>query len=131
MEWKVIGLSALINAVLTTLLSIYMLPFIFAGPLIGGFLAAYLSQGYEDYALMDKKDGAVLGAVSGLLGGFIITLFFILGFGTIGVVIKSVIGNIGNNPIILAYIILQLSVIMSFIFGLLGGIVGIFVKDNM
>ena len=131
MEWKVIGLSAFINAVLTTLLSIYMLPFIFAGPLIGGFLAAYLSQGYEDYALMDKKDGAVLGAVSGLLGGFIITLFFILGFGTIGVVIKSVIGNIGNNPIILAYIILQLSVIMSFIFGLLGGIVGIFVKDNM
>ena len=131
MEWKVIGLSAFINAVLTTLLSIYMLPFIFAGSLIGGFLAAYLSQGYEDYALMDKKDGAVLGAVSGLLGGFIITLFFILGFGTIGVVIKSVIGNIGNNPIILAYIILQLSVIMSFIFGLLGGIVGIFVKDNM
>jgi hypothetical protein len=131
MEWKVIGLSAFINAVLTTLLSIYMLPFIFAGPFIGGFLAAYLSRGYEDNAIMDKKDGAVLGAVSGLLGGFIITLFFILGFGTIGVVIKSVIGNIGNNPIILAYIILQLSVIMSFIFGLFGGIVGVFVKDNM
>jgi hypothetical protein len=128
MEWKVIGLSAFINAVLTTLLSIYMLPFIFAGPFIGGFLAAYLSRGYDDNAIMDKKDGAVLGAVSGLLGGFIITLFFILGFGTIGVVIKSV---IGNNPIILAYIILQLSVIMSFIFGLFGGIVGVFVKDNM
>jgi hypothetical protein len=130
MEWKVIGLSAVINAVLTTLLSIYILPLIFAGPLIGGFLAAYLSRGYEDYAIMDKKDGAVLGAVSGLLGGFIITLFFILGFGTFDAIINPVIGNLSNNLIILDYIILQLSVLVSFIFGLIGGIVGVLIKDN-
>jgi hypothetical protein len=128
MEWKIIGFSAVINAFLTTFLSIVFLPLIFIGPLTGGLLAAFLSRGYEDYNLMDEKDGAVIGAVSGLLGGFIMALIFILGFGNVNTLIKVFIGNAGNNTLLLNYIILQLSIIMSFIFGLIGGVIGVFIK---
>jgi hypothetical protein len=126
MEWKIIGLSAVINAVLTILLSIVFFPLFFIGPLIGGFLAAYLSKGYEDYDVMDEKDGAIVGAVCGLMGGFIIALFLILEIGTVSMFLKPL---IGDNTLIIGYIILQLSVLISFVLGLVGGVIGVYVKN--
>ena len=128
MEWKVIGLSAVVNAVLTILLSIMVFPLFFVGPFIGGFLAAYLSKGYEDYDIMDEKDGAVVGALSGLIGGLIIALFIIFGFGMIDALIKTFIGNTGSSVLILGYIVIQLSVLMSFVLGLIGGVIGVYIK---
>ena len=132
MNWKIIGLSALVNTILTIILSLIFFPLFFLGPLTGGFLASYLSKGYEDYDTMDEKDGAVVGAVSGLIGGIIIGLLFILGFGDISAitgVISTKIGVLTDHiTLITGYLIFQFSVFISFVLGLVGGIVGVAVK---
>jgi hypothetical protein len=132
-EWKIIGLSGLINAALTTLLIIIFFPLFFLGPLTGGFLASYLSHGYEDYDKMDLKDGFILGAISGIIGGLIITLLLILGFGAISTIIELISPKIGilsgANTLIAAYVIFQLSVIISTILGAIGGTIGVMVKE--
>jgi hypothetical protein len=132
MDWKIIGLSALINAFITMVLSLLFFPLFFLGPLIGGFFASYLSKGFEDYDNMDEKDGAVVGAISGLIGGIIISVLFILGIGDISAITGLILTNIGvltgHITLITGYIIFQFSVIISFVLGLVGGIMGIAVK---
>ena len=132
MEWKIIGLSALINAVLTVILSLIFFPLSLLGPLTGGFLVSYLSRGYEEYYdKIDEKDGAVLGAISGLLGGLIVGLLFILGFGGISAVIgliSSKLGTIAGNNIVLGYTLIELSIVVSCVLGSIGGIIGVIVK---
>jgi hypothetical protein len=128
MDLKTIGIGALVNAALTCVLSLIFFPLFFIGPIFGGFLASYLSEGYEIYDKMDKKDGAIVGAISGLIGGLLIGLIF-LGFGDINTTLSAKIGGICNNTLILGYIIIQLSLIVSFILGLIGGIIGVIVKE--
>ncbi|MDD1763141.1 MAG: DUF5518 domain-containing protein [Methanobacteriaceae archaeon] len=131
MDWKLIGISGLINAALTVVLSLIFLPLFFLGPLTGGFLASYLSKGYEDYKKMDKVDGAVVGAFSGIIGGLIIGLLSLLGFGAISAnvgLISSQIGEIVGSTYINIYIIFQLSVGISFVLGIVGGVIGVIVK---
>ena len=125
MDWKIIGISSLVNAALTIILSWIFLPLFVLGPLTGGFLASYLSKGFEDYAEMDAKDGAVVGAISGIIGGLIIGLLLILGWGNMG----PITGLIGiDSFIIRGYLIIQLSVIISLVLGLVGGVLGVIVK---
>ncbi|MBP2045229.1 DUF5518 domain-containing protein [Methanobacterium aggregans] len=122
---KIIGVGALVNAALTIILSRIFFPLLVLGPLTGGFLSSYHSRGYEDYDKMDKKDGMVVGAISGLIGGLITGLLFILGIGDI----TSILGVISTgNTLLNAYIIIQLSLIMSFVLGLVGGFLGVIVK---
>jgi hypothetical protein len=131
MDWKLIGICGLINAALTVVLSLIFLPLFFLGPLTGGFLASYLSKGYEDYEKMDKVDGAVVGAFSGIIGGLIIGLLSILGFGAISAnvgLISSPIGEIAGSTYINIYIIFQLSVGISLVLGIVGGVIGVIVK---
>lgn len=128
MDWKIIGLGALVNGVLTVVLSLIFFPISFLGPIIGGFIASYLTERFEDYDTMDEKDGAVVGAISGFIGALITTLFFILGFGDISA-ITGLTSSFGIENILLkGYIILQLSVIIGVILGLVGGVIGVFVK---
>ena len=126
MDWKIIGLGALVNAALTIILSWIFLPLFVLGPLTGGFLASYLGKGFEDYEEMDAKDGAVLGTMSGIIGGLIIGLLFILGLGDISA-LTGLMEGVGSF-IITAYIIIQLSVIISLVLGLIGGVLGVLVK---
>ena len=125
MNWKLIGMTAVINAAITILLTIIYLPLSIIGPLIGGFLASYFSSGYEDYGVIDLKDGAVLGAFSGLIGGLILTVLFMI-FGSLNPFLE---GFIGSNTILVGYAILQITVISSFILGLFGGIIGVLCKN--
>lgn len=81
---------------------------------------------------MDEKDGAVLGAVSGLIGGLIIALLLILGFGPISAIIGifTKIGvMMGDNTLIVGYIILQITLVMNFVLGIIGGVIGVIVKN--
>jgi hypothetical protein len=130
MDWKIIGLGALINTVLTITLSYILFPLIFIGPIIGGFLSSYPSKGFEDYDKIDIKDGAVIGAISGLIGGLIISLLFILGFGNIGTLIGSVSTNMEliTGSVIRGLIILNVTVDLSLILGLIGGVIGVVIK---
>lgn len=128
-DWKIIGLSGLFNAALTITLIVIFFPLFFLGPLTGGFLASYFSQGYEDYAKMDLKDGAVIGIISGIIGGLIITLIVIICFEAINTLINLISLNIGIIPgadaVVAAYIIFQLSIIISTILGAIGGLIGV------
>lgn len=126
MDWKTIGIGAIVNAVLTIILSWIFLPLFFLGPIAGGFITSYLSKGFEDYEVMDEKDGAVVGTMSGIIGGILIGLLLILGLGDISA-FTTLIGETGIF-IISAYVIIQLSVIVSLVLGLCGGILGVIVK---
>lgn len=126
MDWKNIGIGAVVNAALAIILSWILSPLFFLGPLLGGFLASYLGKGFEDYEQMDAKDGAVLGTMSGILGGLIIGLLLIMGLGDKSV-LTGLIEQTGSF-IISAYIIIQLSVIISLLLGLVGGVLGVMVK---
>ncbi len=132
MDWKTIGIGALINAALTIILSMIYAPLLFLGPLIGGFFSSYPSQGFEDYAKMDKVDGAVVGAISGIIGGILIALLSILGLGAINEFIGLIFSQIGSvTPVVITwYVIFQLSVGMSLVLGLVGGVLGVIVKGS-
>mgnify|MGYP007111628105 CR=1 FL=1 len=125
MNWKLVGVGALINAAITVLLTVIYLPLSFIGPIAGGFIVSYFSQGYEDYSGVDWKDGAVLGAISGLIGGLILTLLFIW-LGTFNITLEAF---TGTNTTLMAYAILQVTIIASFILGLIGGIGGVAFKN--
>ena len=122
MDWKIIGISALINAAITSVLSLIFFPLAFLGPLLGGFLASYPSEGFEDYEEMDEKDGAVVGAISGIIGGLIIAVIYILGFGNI----NSIPGL--DNIITAGYVVIQLAIVISLVLSLIGGVIGVVVK---
>ena len=130
MDLKIIGLGALINIILTTLLSLFYFPLFFLGPLIGGFLSSYLTEGFENYDKMDEKDGAVVGAISGLIGGIIIALLYIVSSGDI----NSILGlsaklGIITGSIITGLVIVNISATISLILGLIGGVIGVFIKN--
>jgi len=133
MDWKIIGISALANAALTVVLSFIYLPLLLLGPLIGGFLSSYFSKGFEDYAKMDKVDGAVVGAISGIIGGVLISLISVLGFGAISQIMELIYSQIAGIPgglVLSGYIIFQIAVIFSLVLGLIGGVVGVVAKGN-
>lgn len=131
MNWKIIGITGLVNAALTIPLSLIAFPLLVLGPLFGGFLASYLSTGYEEYVKMDKKDGAVMGSFSGIIGGLIIALVSILGFGAISNMAGSISNQMGDGVVLTVYLIFQLTLIISFILGLVGGVIGVMVKDRI
>lgn len=131
MNWKIIGITGLVNAALTIPLSLIAFPLLVLGPLFGGFLASYLSTGYEEYVKMDKKDGAVMGSFSGIIGGLIIALVSILGFGAISNMAGSISNQMGDAVVLTVYLIFQLTLIISFILGLVGGVIGVMVKDRI
>ena len=129
MDLKIIGLGALINIILTTLLSLFYFPLFFLGPLIGGFLSSYFTEGFENYDKMDEKDGAVVGAISGLIGGIVIALLYIIGFGALNTVLglSAKLGIIGAS-IIASLIIINISTTVSLLLGLVGGVLGVVIK---
>ncbi len=129
-DWRIIGLSGLVSAVLSFVLSLFYFPLFILGPFIGGFLASYFSKSYEDYTGMDWKDGAVMGVFSGIIGGLILSLLLIFGTGVINNVIGLISARMGAivDIVLAGYVIFQLSVIFNIIFGVLGGVVGVMVK---
>lgn len=131
-DWKVICLFGLFNGVLAFILSLIYFPLIVLGPFIGGFLASYFSKSYEDYAAMDLSDGAVVGVISGIIGGLILTVLLIWGMGAVSYFTGLISTGTKLTGIILAgYIVFQLSVILSMVVGVVGGIVGFIVKNKL
>jgi hypothetical protein len=131
MDWKNIGLGALINIVLTVPILIFFYPLFFLGPLIGGFLSSYLTEGYENYDKIDVKDGAVIGAISGLIGGLIIAFLFIIGYGAINTILGLISIKLGviAGIIIASLAIINISTDISLLLGLVGGIIGVIIKE--
>lgn len=131
MDWKNIGLGALINIVLTVPILIFFYPLFFLGPIIGGFLSSYLTEGYETYDKIDVKDGAVIGAISGLIGGLIIAFLFIIGYGAINTILGLISIKLGviAGSIIAGLAIINISTDISLLLGLVGGVIGVIIKE--
>lgn len=131
-QWKIIVYSSLANAVIAFGLSLISFPLFLLGPLVGGFLAAYFSKDYESYSKMDRKDGAVIGVFSGIIGGLILSLLFILDpvvFHFITGLINTEMGTITDN-VLAGYLIFQFTLIVSIVLGVVGGFVGAIYKGN-
>ncbi len=133
-DWKAIGIGALVNAVLTIVLSVIIFPLFFLGPVIGGFLATYLSQENIEYFRGNPTEGAADGAVSGVIGGLILGLIFILGFGALSAIIGLVFTQIGvvagTITLITGMFITFISVIIGGVFGAIGGVIGLSVREK-
>lgn len=125
MDWKTIGLGALANIIISISLSEVFLPLALLGPIIGGFLASYLTKGFEDSGVMEISDGAVVGIMSGIIGGLIIGFLFIAGLGDV----IAITGVIADSYLLTGYVIIQVSVVVSLVLGLIGGIIGVVVKN--
>ena len=84
MDLKITELSALVNATLTIVLSIIFFPLLVLGPLTRSCWRFFLAKDIRSYYdKIDEKDGMVVGAISGLIGGLLISLLSILGIGDI------------------------------------------------
>jgi hypothetical protein len=53
-DWKAVGTCALLNAVLTIILTFVAFPVSFLGPLIGGFLTSYIEDMKRMEQLMER-----------------------------------------------------------------------------
>lgn len=130
MDWKIIGIGSFINIVLTSIFSLIFFPLFFLGPIIGGFFSSYLTEGFENYDKMDEKDGAVVGAISGLMGGLIVGILYIIGFGAINNVLGIISAKFGvvAGSIIAGFVIINISTEISFVLGMIGGVIGVIIK---
>lgn len=131
-DWKIIAYSSLANAVIAFGLSLISFPLFLLGPLVGGFLAAYFSQGYESYSKMDRKDGAVIGVFSGIIGGLILSLLFLLIPGVFNIITGLINTEMGTTTdyVLAGYLIFQFTIIISIVLGAVGGFVGAIYKGN-
>ncbi len=69
-DWEAIGVSAILNFILSIILIFIFSPLSILGPIIGGFIYNRMSI----YPNETISGGALSGAISGLLTGIIVTL---------------------------------------------------------
>ena len=132
-DWKAIGIGALVNAVLTMVFALILFPLFFLGPVIGGFMATYLSR--ENIGFIgNPTGGAADGAVAGVIGGLVIGLIFILGFGALSAIIGLIFTQIGavagTITLITGLFITFVTVIIGGLFGAIGGVIGLSVREK-
>jgi hypothetical protein len=133
-DWKAVGIGALINSVLTIVLTIGFFPLFFLGPVIGGLITTYMSEENLRYYSGNPLEGAADGALSGVIGGLIIGLIFILGFGALSAIIGIIFTQIGQAAgtitLITGLFITIISVLVGGVLGAIGGVIGFSVKEK-
>jgi hypothetical protein len=126
-DWKAVGVGSLINAVLTIVLTISVFPLFFLGPIIGGLVATYIGSG-------ERKDAPVEGALTGIIGGLIIGILFIAGFGALSAIIGLIFAKIGivagTITLIVGVFLTVLSILVGGVLGAVGGFIGAEIKEN-
>lgn len=129
-DWKAVGIGALITAILTIVLAIFIFPISFLGPIIGGFLTIYLMSDEVE----ETKDSVVYGAMAGVIGGLIIGILTILGLGAIGALIGILLAKvglfIGVVGVIIGLFITIISIFICGVLGAVGGVLGMFVREK-
>lgn len=133
-DWKAIGLGAIINAVLTIVLTLAVFPLFFLGPVIGGFITTYMSEDNVRQVRRNPTEGAADGALSGVIGGLIIGAVFIIGFSALSAIIGLVFQQIGiiagTITIITGLFITLLAVIIGGVLGAIGGVIGFATREK-
>ena len=120
-NWMSVGIGFITTIILTVILSYVGLSIL--GPLIGGLIAAYMITG-------TYTDGAINGGLGACIAGFIYTLVVVLlGAPAISAAMVSdgyTSGDVGLIAIIGAIV----SLVIFFILGAIGGIIGILIKGK-
>ncbi|MDI6644021.1 MAG: DUF5518 domain-containing protein [Methanobacteriaceae archaeon] len=120
-DWKAIGIGAIITAVFTLVLVLAFFPLFFLGPLAGGFITVYFID-------EEELEGIKNGGIAGLIGGLIIGLLSLIGFGALSAIIGLILTEIGivigTIGIIIAVFITVLAVLICGVLGAVGGAIG-------
>lgn len=126
-DWKAVGVGSLINAVLTIVLTISVFPLFFLGPIIGGLVATYIGRG-------DKKDAPIEGGLTGIIGGLIIGILFMAGFGALSAIIGLIFAKVGMvagaMTLIAGLFITVVSIFLGGVLGVIGGFIGAEIREN-
>ncbi|MBM4241638.1 MAG: hypothetical protein FJ150_08275 [Euryarchaeota archaeon] len=131
-DWKAVGIGAITTAVLTIVFALAVFPLFFLGPILGGFITIYLIREDEDWE--EPKDAAVQGGVAGVIGGLIIGILFIIGFGAIGAIIGIFLETLGlaitTISIIIGIFVGIVSMLICGVLGAIGGVIGASVRER-
>ncbi|MBI4813360.1 MAG: DUF5518 domain-containing protein [Methanobacterium sp.] len=126
-DWNAVGVGSLVNAVLTIVLTISVFPLFFLGPIVGGLVATYIGRG-------KKKDAPVEGALTGIIGGLIIGILFIAGFGALSAIIGLIFAKVGlvagAMTLIAGLFITVISIFLGGVLGAVGGLIGAEIREN-
>ena len=81
---------------------------------------------------MDRKDGAVIGVFSGIIGGLILSLLFLLIPGVFNIITGLINTEMGTTTdyVLAGYLIFQFTIIINIVLGAVGGFVGAIYKGN-
>jgi hypothetical protein len=108
-------------------LMVSFFPSFFLGPIIGGLLATYIGSG-------EKKDAPIEGALSGIIGGLIIGILFIAGFGALSAIIGLIFAKVGllagAMTVIAGVFITVVAMFLGGVLGAVGGFVGAEIREN-
>lgn len=126
-DWKAVGVGSVVNAVLSLVLTIAFFPLFFLGPIVGGLLATYIGSG-------EKKDALAEGALTGIIGGLIIGILFIAGFGALSAIIGLIFAKIGilagAMTLIAGVFITVVVMFVGAVLGAVGGVIGAEIREN-
>ena len=126
-DWTSVAIGAIVNGVLTVVLALILFPLFFLGPIIGGFVTAYLIRD-------EFESGIIHGALAGVLGGFLIGILSIFGVGVVAVIFGILLAQLGVAVgAIGVVIVVFLTILAMFICGVLsaiGGAIGEYVQSS-
>lgn len=127
-DWIAIAIGAIVNVALTIVLALVFSPLFFLGPIIGGFLAAYLIRDEFEF-----ESGLIHGALAGVLGGLLIGILSLLGIGVLAVIFGIVLSALGVAVGVIGTVVVIfltiLAVLICSVLSAIGGAIGEYVQS--
>ncbi|WP_429221941.1 DUF5518 domain-containing protein [Methanobacterium oryzae] len=125
-DWIAIAVGAIINVALTIVLALVFFPLFFLGPIMGGFVAAYLVR--DEY-----ESGLIHGALAGVIGGLFIGILSLLSVWVLALLFGVLLSELGIAlGAIGTVVVIFLTILAMLIFGVLsaiGGSIGEYVQS--
>lgn len=127
-DWIAIAIGAIVNGALTLVLALVFFPLFFLGPIIGGFLAAYLIRDEFEF-----ESGIIHGALAGVLGGLLIGILSLLGVGAVAVILGVLLTQlglaVGAIGIVVVIFLTILAMLVCGVLSAIGGAIGEYVQS--
>lgn len=125
-DWIAIAVGAIVNVALTIVLALAFFPLFFLGPIMGGFVTAYLVRD-------EFESGLIHGALAGVLGGLLIGILSLLSVWVLAIIFGVLLAELGIAlGAIGSIIVIFLTILSMLIFGVLsaiGGAIGEYVQS--
>ncbi len=125
-DWIAIAVGAIVNVALTIVLALAFFPLFFLGPIMGGFVTAYLVRD-------EFESGLIHGALAGVLGGLLIGILSLISVWVLAIIFGALLAELGIAlGAIGSVIVIFLTILSMLIFGVLsaiGGFIGEYVQS--